>query len=220
MRGPRVSSVTAATERNSACHCLIEPMQMNMTEPELALALMEQRPGAAWVAMKRFSPLVHHVLKRGLGESQELEDVQQEVFMCVFRRISTLRDPVALRSFVIGIATNLIFLERRRRKRRSRVALEQPMVFDLQPGRSMAGMSFAWMRLEGLLLRLRERDRAAFVLRYIERRSTNEVAAMLGLSIATARRSFAYAWKRVTTWAERDPFLADYFDRKLKLPLN
>ncbi|MDF3070138.1 MAG: polymerase sigma factor [Polyangiaceae bacterium] len=195
-------------------------MQMNMTEPELALALMEQRPGAARVAMKRFSPLVHSVLKRGLGASPELEDVQQEVFMCVFRRISTLRDPVALKGFVMGIAFNIIFLERRRRKQRSRVSLEQPMVFDLQQGRSTTGMHAAWMRLESLLARLRERDRAAFVLRFIERRSTNEVATMLGLSVATARRSFSYAWKRVTAWAERDPFLAEYFDRKLKLRLN
>jgi RNA polymerase sigma-70 factor (ECF subfamily) len=195
-------------------------MHPDMTEPELALALMEQQPGAARLAMKRFTPLVHSVLKRGLGASQELEDVQQEVFMCVFRRISTLRDPVALRGFVMGIAINIIFLERRRRKQRNRVSLEQPMVFDLQQGRSTTGMNLAWMRLEALLGRLRDRDRAAFVLRFIEKRSTNEVATMLGLSIATARRSYSHAWKRVTTWAERDPFLSEYFDRRMKLRLN
>lgn len=172
------------------------------------------------MAMKRFSPLVYSVLKRGLGASPELEDVQQEVFMCVFRRISTLRDPVALKGFVMGIAFNLIFLERRRRKRRNRFQLEQPMVFDLQQGRAPSGSNLAWMRLERLLHRLRERERQAFVLRFIERRSTSEVADILGLSIATARRSFSYAWRRVTTWAARDPFLSEYFDRKLTLPLN
>jgi RNA polymerase sigma-70 factor, ECF subfamily len=195
-------------------------MQMNWSEDELARALIEQRPGAADVAMKRFSPLVHTVLRRGLGTSSELEDVQQEVFMCVFRRISALRNPEALRGFVIGIAVNTVYLERRRRKLRNRVALEQPMTFDLLQARTSSTFSLAWMRLERLLRRLRERERVTFVLRFIERRSTKEVAATLGLSIATARRSFSYAWKRVTTWAARDPFLSDYFEHKVVLPLN
>jgi RNA polymerase sigma-70 factor (ECF subfamily) len=195
-------------------------MLMDISEPELALALIEERPGAARVAMKRFSPLVHTVLKRGLGASAELEDVQQEVFMCMFRRISTLRNPVALRGFVIGIALNIVLVERRRRKQRNRLALEPPMSLDLQQGRSVSGFSPAWMRLERLLGRLRERERETFVLRFIEKRSTREVASMLGLSIATARRSFSHAWKRVSTWAERDPFLSDYFERRLPSSLN
>jgi RNA polymerase sigma-70 factor, ECF subfamily len=199
---------------------LVSSMQMNWSEDELARALIEQRPGAADVAMKRFSPLVHTVLRRGLGTSSELEDVQQEVFMCVFRRISALRNPEALRGFVIGIAVNTVYLERRRRKLRNRVALEQPMTFDLLQSRASGGFSLAWMRLERLLCRLRERERVTFVLRFIERRSTKEVAATLGLSIATARRSFSYAWKRVTAWAARDPFLSDYFEHKVVLPLN
>ncbi len=195
-------------------------MQIDISEPELALALMEQRPGAAHVAVKRFSPLVRGVLKRGLGFSSELEDVQQEVFLCVFRRINTLRNPVALRGFVIGIAMNTVLHERRRRKQRERMKLEQPMVLDLEEARSTTSFSPAWMRLERLLNRLRERERLAFVLRFIERRSTPEVAAILGLSIATTRRSFSYAWKRVTTWAARDPFLSDYFEPNPSLPMN
>lgn len=192
----------------------------NLSEEELALALMQQRPDAARLAMKRFAPLVHNVLKRGLGVSAELEDAQQEVFICVFNRISSLRNPLALRGFVKGIAINTVYQERRRRKQRSRVALEQPMAFDLLQARSTAGFNLAWTRLEGLLGRLRQRDRASFVLRFLERRPTREVAAMLGLSIATARRSFSYAWKRVTAWAARDPFLSDYIDQHLVLPLN
>ncbi|RYZ05378.1 MAG: sigma-70 family RNA polymerase sigma factor [Myxococcales bacterium] len=195
-------------------------MHSDMSEPELALALMEQRPEAARVAMKRFAPLVHTVLKRGLGPSTELEDVQQEVFLCMFRRISTLRNPVALRGFVIGIAVNTVLVERRRRKQRNRVALEPPMLMDLQESRSASGFSVAWMRLERLLGRLRERDRVTFVLRFIEKRTTREVASMLGLSIATVRRSFSHAWERVTTWAARDPFLSDYFEPKLRASLQ
>lgn len=212
--------VPPTTETICTGHCWGSPMQMDLPEPELALALMEQRPGAARVAMKRFSPLVHTVLKRGLGRSAELEDAQQEVFMCMFRRISTLRNPVALRGFVVGIALNVVLVERRRRRVRNRVTLEPPMLLDLQHARSASAFSPAWMRLERLIGRLRERERETFVLRYIERRSTKEVASMLGLSVATARRSFSHAWKRVNTWAARDPFLSDYFEGKPSAPLN
>lgn len=194
---------------------------MDVSDPELALALMEQRPEAPSLVLKRFSPLVRNLLKRGLGASSELDDVQQEVFMCVFRRIDTLRNPLALRGFVVGIALNTVLYERRRRKRRNRTTLEpEPARLERYEARETAVASFAWMRLEQLLCRLRERERKTFVLRFIEGRTTSEVAALLGLSEPTARRSFSYAWGRVSKWAERDPFLNDYFGQDLTLPMD
>ena len=60
------------------------------------------------------------------------------------------------------------------------------------------------------LNRINERDRTAFVLRFIEGMEASEVAAALGVSVPTARRCFTRAWERVTFFAQRDPFLVDY----------
>lgn len=193
----------------------------NTSDAELAQALIDQKPGAATEAHQRFTPLVRGVLKRGLGSTQELEDVEQEVFMCLFRRVPTLRDPLAIRGFVIAIAANTVLFERRRRKKRNRLQLEpNPMRLDLAHARESTASSFAWLRLGRLLRRLKERERATFMLRFVERRTTSEVARAVGISEPTARRSFGYAWERMNTWASRDPFLADYFVHDLSMPLE
>jgi hypothetical protein len=58
--------------------------------------------------------------------------------------------------------------------------------------------------------RINERDRTAFILRFIEGMEAAEVAAALDVSVPTARRCFTRAWERVTFFARRDPFLVDY----------
>ena len=64
-----------------------------------------------------------------------------------------------------------------------------------------------------VLGRINERDRTAFVLRYIEGMEAAEVAAALDVSVPTARRCFTRAWERVTFFAQRDPFLVDYLSK-------
>ena len=70
-------------------------------------------------------------------------------------------------------------------------------------------------RFYAVLERLHTRDRAAFVLRYIEDMPLHEVAAALGVSLATAKRCLARAQRRVLLLVERDPLLADYLGRAL-----
>jgi DNA-directed RNA polymerase specialized sigma24 family protein len=68
----------------------------------------------------------------------------------------------------------------------------------------------AYRHFELLLGRLRERERRAFVLRFVACMDTPEVAEALGVSIPTARRAFSRAQMRMTLWAGRHPFLSDY----------
>src|SRR5688500_3831674 len=69
------------------------------------VARLTRRDGAAaQEAWREFGPLVFRVLRRMLG-SQDVEDVAQEVFLRVFNRIGTLRDPQALPAFVLAFTT-------------------------------------------------------------------------------------------------------------------
>lgn len=188
-------------------------MRVDFSDAELVAALNEGRPEAFRTAWQRFSPLVGGVLRRTLG-SDELEDVKQEVFSCLFRRVATLRDPLALRPFVLAITLNTVKHERRRRRRRAHVAL-MPDWAELQvPGRDQPASHLACMRLAGLVRRLIERERTAFVFRFIQGMTVPQVALALNVSEPTARRYFSRAWARIQKWAARDPFLNDYLQGK------
>lgn len=182
------------------------------------MALTEGRPEAFRTAWERFAPLVGGVLRRALG-SDELEDVQQEVFSCLFRRVSTLRDPQALRPFVIAITLNTVKYERRRRRRRARVSLVPDPAQLNVPAPDQPASSLAFVRLTGLVRKLAERERATFVYRFVEGMTVTQIAAAMHISEPTARRSFSRAWTRMQKWAAADPFLNDYLlRRRLDVP--
>lgn len=190
---------------------MVNRLDLHLTDADLARALKERHPEAPSAAVRRFSPIVRGVLRRALGAHDDLEDAQQEVFSSLFRGIEALRDPLSLRPYVIGIALHTASCERRRRRRRASLtsAAERCAVRSVPDS---ARAKYAFARLERLVRRLGKRERATFVLRFIEGKTVAEVAEVLRVSQSTARRSLSRAQERVNGWAARDPFLLDYLE--------
>jgi RNA polymerase sigma factor (sigma-70 family) len=184
-------------------------MRIDVSDAELVTALSAGKPEAFRTAWDRFSPLVGRVLRHALG-SDELDDVKQEVFTCLFRRVATLRDPHSLRAFVLAITLNTVKYERRKRRKRARIALTPDAAELNVVGRDQPGSHLAFARFLELLRKLKRRERATFVLRFVEGMTVGQVALEMKLSEPTVRRSFSRAWARVQRWAARDPFLSDY----------
>jgi RNA polymerase sigma factor (sigma-70 family) len=59
-----------------------------------------------------------------------------------------------------------------------------------------------------LLDRLNSRDRLVFILRRIDAMTVEEIAATMGLSISTVKRSMAHASQRLSQWIASDPGLS------------
>src|SRR5688572_3677697 len=81
----------------------------------LVHALIERHPQAARILWQRFAPMVHGMLKRSLGPDEDVEDLAQDVFMCVFQKASALREPQALQAFIVSVTTFAVRNELRRR---------------------------------------------------------------------------------------------------------
>ena len=193
------------------------PPRAALTEADdatLALALIAKDPAAPRVAWTRFSPLVRRILRRSLGPQHDVEDIVQDVFLCLFQRVHTLRDPVALKAFVIAITVRTIRYEIRRARVRRWVGLSRsPELLDLRVVNADTSARHALIHFYRALDRINQRDRTAFVLRFIEGMEAAEVAVALDVSVPTARRCFTRAWERVTFFAKRDPFLVDYLSQ-------
>ena len=167
---------------------------------KLGRALMRHEPWAARVVMDRFQPSVRRLLARMLGATTDVEDISQEVFLRLFARIDALEEPAALRAYLHSIAVRVGCWELRRRAVRRSVLLsdsgtlpepEQPLLDDR--------VQTELLRLGELLGELGSVERRAFVLRRIERRTFNEIADALGVSVSTAKRRVS----RVLTRVER-----------------
>ena len=178
----------------------------------IARALMageDRAPRAAW---SRFAPMVHRMLKRTFGPTQDVDDMVQDVFLCLFRKVGGLREPKALKAFVISITAMTIKYELRQRRVRRWIHLSGA-VSDIEGPRTEqpdAAARQALMSFYSILDRLNARDRSAFVLRFFEGLELTEVAAALNISVSTTKRHLARIWKRVTLLVGRTPELASY----------
>lgn len=190
------------------------PPLADADDATLALALIAKEKAAPRVAWNRFAPLVRRILRRSLGPQHDVEDIVQDVFLCLFERVHTLRDPVALKAFVIAITVRTARYEIRRARVRRWVGLSRTAELpDLRVVNADTSAQHALIHFYQTLNRINERDRTAFVLRFVEGMEAAEVAAALDVSVPTARRCFTRAWERVTFFARRDPFLVDYLSK-------
>jgi RNA polymerase sigma-70 factor (ECF subfamily) len=182
-----------------------------LDEAGLARAAMDGHPGAPAVMWQRYSGLVTGLLRRALGPGADVEDQVQETFVQLFRDVKKLRDPTALRSFIIGVATRVARSELRRRRFRRWLTLTDTGAVPDEPGEGADPEAReAVARLYALLDRLDDRARVLFVLRFVEGLELTQIAAAIGMSVATIKRHLAKVSTKFHAMAAGDPLLAAY----------
>ena len=168
-----------------------------------------EAPAALWA---RYSPSVGRVLAKALGPSLDIEDLTQEVFLRVFGRLPSLRDPSALRAFVLAVAMNVLKWEIRRRWVSRRVRLSGTGTLpDIESTSADAEARHALQRCYRIFDSLPTKERMAFVLRYMEGMTIDEVAAALEVSISTAKRWVNRGAAKVAEQVTGDPDLCGFF---------
>jgi RNA polymerase sigma-70 factor, ECF subfamily len=184
-------------------------------ERELVAALGRGEPWAAEEVWSRYARSIRRLMTRAFGPRPEVEDLTQEVFMRVFSRIGILREPGALREFVFAVGANVLKRELRRRWVRRKVFLsDSGSVPDVEAPVADPEAREALDRCYAILDKLGARERTAFVLRYMEERTLEEVAAGLGVSLRTAQRIVNRASERVGKHVGSDEGLRRFFDRR------
>ena len=174
---------------------------MDASDAQLLHDYAKDRSDAAFAALiERYLGLVYSSCWRQLRDRHLAEDATQAVFVLVSRKAAagTLRAQT-LASWLLSAArytcANLRRSEMRRRRHETAVAMEpQPQAVD---GEMLA-------MLDDALAKLRERDRQAVALRYLQGRPLREVGQVLGVSEEAAR-------KRVDRCVEK---LRKYFARR------
>jgi RNA polymerase sigma-70 factor, ECF subfamily len=183
------------------------------SDGDLARALMAGADWAVTETWRRFAPMVLLIARRALGSAVEVEDIGQEVFDRVFRKVRTLREPDSFRSFVYACAVRALQTELRHRKLRSWLSFERPEALAGRGCQTLDLESREILRkFQDLLDRLAPRDRLVFVLRRMESMTVEEIATTMKLSESTVKRSMTRAARRLSHWIDADPGLADLFD--------
>lgn len=132
-------------------------------------------------------PYVWRVLRRlGVAES-DVEDVCQEVFVVVHRKLPEFEHRSAVTTWVYGICVHTASDYRKRMGRRREVVTGEPpeQVSVLDPHQDLE-VRQAREQLDSVLGELDDDKRSVFVLYEIEQLSMNDVAVAVGCPVQTA----------------------------------
>jgi RNA polymerase sigma-70 factor (ECF subfamily) len=138
------------------------------------------------------APTVARWAARLGGPAADVEEITQEVFVIVNRRLGEFRGDARLSTWLFGITAKVAANERRRRKLRQWWFRLVPGAGDDAPAPADGALEQLEKRERRALFyqaldRLNERHRRALVLFELEELSVDDVAAHLGLRAGTAR---------------------------------
>ena len=189
-----------------------------LAEDDAALVqgLLADNPGAKAAFFSRYAPDVERLITHLIGLDRDLADILQEVFVQALTSIRSLRDPAALKPWLMRIATHSAQRTLRSRTRRAWLRF---FIDDDDEARNMPASQAT--DLEGretlrsvyaVLDRIPANERIAFALRYIDGMELTEIAAACSVSLATTKRRVRRAEDRFLRVARSHPTLEQWVE--------
>ncbi len=146
-------------------------------------ALMLQFQGGSAEAFDelfaRYREPLFGFFRRRLNSYERAEDLAQETFLAVIRATSRYEPRALVRTYLYGIALNLLAAERRKQSK------DAPVHSSPEPAVSGAPYAVVWVRQA--LQKLDPSEREIIMLREYEQLSYSEIADLLRLPLNTVR---------------------------------
>jgi RNA polymerase sigma-70 factor (ECF subfamily) len=176
------------------------------------IRLAQQGDAAAFEALYQLhSRRVYSLCLRMIGDPVEAEDLTQEAFMQLFRKIHTFRGESAFSSWLHRLTANIVLM-RFRKKTPPITSLDELVRDDDESNRPKFEIGIRDLRLagvvdrlnlEGVLEQLPEGYKLMFILHDVHGYEHNEIAAILGCSVGNSKSQLHKARKRLRELLQR-----------------
>lgn len=172
-----------------------------IADAELVRRALADDEWAKAAIYRRYASQVANIAARLLGNRADMMDVLQDVFLEAFSELPTLRDPSALRPWLVRRTVNKVHKRFRRRKLRRVLGLDRGAdeltLFALQSPDCSPEDRLELARISEVLASLPARQRVAWVLHRVEGETLPAVADATDTSLATVKRDIAAAQRAI-----------------------
>src|SRR5882762_6043709 len=183
-----------------------KPLKPDAPSLKEAIRLAQLGDEAAFETIYQMhSRRVYALCLRMVGDPAEAEDLTQEAFLQLFRKIHTFRGESAFSSWLHRLTANIVLM-RFRKKRVVAVSLdeltrsdeerERPIIEFGAPDLRLVGV-FDRVNLQTAIEQLPEGYKSMFVLHDVHGFEHNEIATMLGCSVGNSKSQLHKARKRL-----------------------
>jgi RNA polymerase sigma-70 factor, ECF subfamily len=203
-RNISITSRRSATNRRTTYGEALNSRPVRGLDETIRLA--QQGDAAAFEALYQLhSRRVYSLCLRMIGDPVDAEDLTQEAFMQLFRKIHTFRGESAFSSWLHRLTANIVLM-RFRKKTPPIASLDELLRDDDESNRPKFEIGVRDLRLAGVIDRLNvggaleqlpEGYRLMFILHDVHGYEHNEIAAILGCSVGNSKSQLHKARKRL-----------------------
>jgi RNA polymerase sigma-70 factor (ECF subfamily) len=137
-------------------------------------------------------PLYRYIF-RLVGERALAEDILQEVFIRIYRKLRWLKEPELFRAWAYRIASREAFKQLKRERRLPEQFRDESTLEAIPTELPEENFGAELIEhLPALIARVSPASRAVLVLHYLQEMPLAEVAAVLGLALGTVKSRLAY----------------------------
>ncbi len=178
------------------------------TDQEL-LALFrkeESRHYAFNLLVRQYQRKLYSFIRRMVTDHDEAQDVLQNTFIKVWHGLDKFREDSKLFSWLYRIAHNECLNHLRSLKRglfTSEASVVERLTTSLDSSEHFNG-DLIQKKLQKALMRLPDKQRAVFTMKYFDELKYEEMSAITGTSVGALKSSYHIAVKKIEAWVTLD----------------
>ena len=158
-----------------------------MTSDEALMLEFQRGSGEAFTELfRRYREPIYGFFRRRLQDPARAEELAQEAFLVILKSVQRYEPRALFRTYLYGIAVNMIYAERRKSGRQAAHASGGKEVDSVADPATLADPD-AGLVVRDAVGRLNESEREVLLLREYEQLSYEDIAAVLRIPVNTVR---------------------------------
>jgi RNA polymerase sigma-70 factor (ECF subfamily) len=156
--------------------------------------------------VRKYQQPLYRIIRRIVIDHDETDDLLQEAFVKIWRHLGSFRQDAKLSTWLYRIATNEALSHLRKKRQRYFLPigdvegeLSQKLDASLAPDADEIQR-----RLQQAIIRLPERQRVVFQLRYFDEMKYEDMAEVLGVTVGALKASYHHATQKLEKYLLAD----------------
>ena len=183
-------------------------MKLNWTDEEIIEKIQDEKTinYGFNLLMDKYQEKVYSVIRGMVIDHDAADDAAQETFVKVWKNIESFKGDSKLYTWIYRIATNEALNHLRKKKRRFFIPIgdiEHELSSSLDTDIYYSGDEIQ-LKLQKSLLKLPEKQRLVFNMKYFEEMKFKDIAEVMDVSVGSLKAQYHHAVKKIEKFIKED----------------